>query len=110
MDSIAFYIAEQFNTKILDALYKVNRYGSKAKLVWNEICTQDKLEKTNLLMSAIQSGVIIPEEVREYVLQAFDLKPNEVEYNKAKKEKKKLEKAIQNKPQEDEEEDTTNKE
>jgi hypothetical protein len=110
MDSIAFYIAEQFNTKILDALYKVNRYGSKAKLVWNEICTQDKLEKTNLLMSAIQSGVIIPEEVRSYILHAFDLKPNEVEYKKAKTEKKKLEKAMQNKPQEDEEEDTTNKE
>jgi hypothetical protein len=90
MDSIAFYICEQFNQKVLDILYTANKYGSKAKLVWNEISTDDKLEKTNLLMSAIQSGVIIPEEVREYILQAFDLRPNELEYNKAKKEKKKL--------------------
>ena len=117
MDSIAYSITEQFTSKILDALYKHNKYGSRAKMFWNEISTVDKLEMTNSMMNAINGGVLSPEEVRAYVLQAFNLEADEASYNKMKKDKEKAKKESLNVqqvgkviPKKDKEKDTTDEE
>lgn len=90
LDSVAWSIAEQFTKKILAPLKEYNKYGSSAKMVWNEISTEDKLDKANILMQAIDKGAILPTEARQYILQSNDLMGNDEEYKKYVEEKKKL--------------------
>lgn len=92
MDSVSYSIGEQFTTKILDDLYVRNKLGSKAKMVWNEVSTEDKIDKTKILLDSITSGVILPTEAREYILLSNDLKGDDLEYKKVQEEKKKQEK------------------
>jgi len=80
---------EQFNTKILDYLYKFNEYGSKAEIEWNDISLDDKVQITEKLVNAVQAGLLAPEEVREYVINAFYLKKDDNAYNQMKKDKEK---------------------
>lgn len=99
MDSVSWSIAEQFTKKILDYLYEYNNYGSKAKMVWNEISTEDKIDKAKILMEAIDRGAILPIEARNYILQSNDIEGNEEEYKKEMKKREKLEKQQNTKTQ-----------
>jgi hypothetical protein len=94
LDSVAWSIAEQFTKKILVPLKEINKYGSYAALIWNEISTEDKYDKSKTLLNAISAGAILPSEAREYILQAFDLKGKEDEYTKMIEEKKEMEKKM----------------
>lgn len=92
MDSISFSIAEQFTSKILDVLYEVNEYGSPAKMIWNEISTEDKMDKAKILMDAIDKGALAPIEARKYILQSNDIEGDDSAYNKMIKDQKDKEK------------------
>jgi hypothetical protein len=71
---------EQFNQKILDYIYKYNEYGSKAELKWNDVSLEDKTSKANTLLSAIDKKVVSPEEVRKFILTAYDIEENKSAY------------------------------
>jgi hypothetical protein len=88
MDSLSYATAEQFTTKILDYLYEFNGYGSRAKMTWNDISTEDKEIKSKILFEGIVNKAIAPEEIRDYLLTSNDIVPNESAYNKMIKEDK----------------------
>lgn len=80
MDSLADSIAEQFTKKILNYIKDVNKYSSYAVMEWNDVSTEDKLEKSNILLSAITSGAILPQEARKYILHSNDIEGDEEDY------------------------------
>lgn len=88
LDSVSWSIAEQFTKKILNPLKERNKYGSYAIMEWNEISTEDKVDKAKVLMDAIDKGIIAPVEAREYILRSNEIKPLDNEYKKLNKEKK----------------------
>ena len=87
---------EQFNKKILDYIYQYNEYGSKAELKWNDICLDDKIQKADMMIKAVQSGILAPEEARKYMLVSYDIQENELAFNKMKQDKEKALKASEN--------------
>lgn len=84
LDSQAKETAEEFNVMILDELNRVNRYGSKAKIIWGNVAAEEKNEKISRLMDAVNSAVIAPEEARPYVLISENIKADETAYKKYK--------------------------
>jgi hypothetical protein len=82
-------LEEQFNKKVLDKVYQYNKMSSKAKLIWNDVCLDDKIEKAKMMLEGIAAGVISPEEARKYMLTAYDIAPDEEAYKAFKKEKAK---------------------
>jgi hypothetical protein len=85
LNSIARVIAEQFNTKILDALYKVNEYNSKAMLVFNNVSTDDKEDVINQMMNLAKMNALTTGEVREYAKNVLDLDTDDEEWEKLQK-------------------------
>lgn len=79
---------EQFNTKILDYLYQFNEYGSKARIEWNDISLDDKVQISGSLLNAVSNGILAPEEVRPYFINSYYLKQDDSAYNQMKKDKK----------------------
>jgi hypothetical protein len=74
--------SDQFNKQILDYLYRYNNYGSKAQLKFNDVSIDDKIQKTDKLLLAIDKKVVSPEEVRGYLLKAFDITEDKTSYQK----------------------------
>jgi hypothetical protein len=97
LDSIADSLAEQFTTKILDKLYEKNNYGSKAKMIWNNISTEDKFDKSKILLDCAEKKAITPRELRKFVNQIFGVELDEEDFNKfVKKEEENIKKQLEN--------------
>lgn len=88
LDSVAKETAEEFNVMILDELNRVNKYGSKAKIIWGNVAAEEKNDKISRLMAAVAGKVIAPEEARPYILISENLKSNDVAYKRYIKETK----------------------
>lgn len=82
LDSEAKSTAEEFNVMILDELNRVNKYGSRAKIIWGNVAAEEKNEKISRLMDAVNGQVIAPQEARPYVLISENIKPDEAAYKK----------------------------
>lgn len=79
---------EQFNQKILDYIYQFNEYGSKATLEWNDISLEDKIATAEIMLKAVETGALAPEELRKYMIVSYGIEQNDEAYNQMKKDKK----------------------
>lgn len=77
LNSLADEIATQFNSQILDVLYEVNGYGSKAALVWNEVSVDDRSDMVPMLKTLSDMKAIAPEEARAYAKNVLDLETDD---------------------------------
>ena len=98
LESIADHLASQYNKLILDVLDEVNGYGSKAKLTFGNIVAEEKNDKINRLISAVESGILAPKEARKYVLSAEEIEPDESAFKKHSESSKRKPKKIPDKP------------
>jgi len=85
LDSEARNTAEEFNVQILDVLYRVNGYASKAKVIWGDVAAEDKSDKVRRLLDSVNAGVISPEEARTYILKSEDILENKESFIKHNK-------------------------
>jgi hypothetical protein len=91
MNSVGKIIASQFTKLILDEIYKVNKFSSKAVMKWGNVSVDDKEIKSNILFNAIEKGIIAPKEGRKLILKALDIEGDDSifeEYFKEQKKKK----------------------
>jgi hypothetical protein len=86
LNSCARTIAEQFTSKILDVLYEVNGYGSKAIMKWNNVSIEDRTDIVALLDVAFKDGAITAREYRNYIKNVFDLETDDEDWERAQKE------------------------
>jgi hypothetical protein len=86
MDALSSSLAEQFTSKILDPLYEMNGYGSKAVMKWNNVSTEDKLDTSKMLYDALDRKALTPREVRNYLKNILDVELDDKEFNKMLKE------------------------
>ena len=94
LESVAKDTVSQFNSLILDELHRVNNYGCRAKLKWGTIAAEERNDKVNREMVAIDNAVVAPEEVRPNFLtsEGIDAIPKAYErhLNSAKAKPKKI--------------------
>lgn len=90
LNSVAYDISEQFTTKILDVLYEVNGYGSKAVLVWNNVSVDDRNDMVALIKTLYDMGSISPREARSYAKNILDLETDDEEYEEYMKSAERL--------------------
>lgn len=86
LNSVAQNIATQFSSKILDELYRINNYGSKAVMIWNNVSVEDRGDVVPMLKTLFDMGALTVEEVRNYAKNVFDLETDDEEWKKAQKE------------------------
>jgi len=73
-------IANQFTSKILDVLYEVNKYGSKAIMKVNNVSIDDRSDMIPMLKTLSDMGSITPREARNYAKNVFDLETDDEEW------------------------------
>jgi len=86
LNSVANNIATQFSSKVLDELYRINGYGSKAVMVWNNVSVDDRSDVVPMLKTLSDIGAITAGEIRNYAKNVFDLETDDEEWEKAQKE------------------------
>ena len=86
LNAIARTISEQFDSKILDALKRVNNYGSDAKLKFNNVSTDDKADTIDQLMNLQKMGALAVSEIRNYAKNVLDLETDDEAYEQEKAE------------------------
>ena len=82
LNAVAYDIATQFTTKILDVLKEVNGYGSHSALIWNNVSVDDRSDMVALLKTLYDMGSISPREARNYAKNVLDLETDEEDYKK----------------------------
>lgn len=85
LNSVAMDIAQQFTHNILDAIYEVNGYGSKAIMKWNNVSTDDKSDIVTQLTLAVDKSAITPKELRMYLKNVYDLETDDEDWQRAQK-------------------------
>lgn len=73
LEHIVKKFAAQFKKYILKPLAKSHDIPEVADIVFGDIIAEDKAGKNERLMAAVRNGVLSPEEVRPYIIQAEDL-------------------------------------
>lgn len=84
-NAVAGTIADQFSSKILDVIYKVNGYGSKAVMIWNNVSMDDRSDMIPMLKTLSDMGSITSREARNYAKNVFDLETDDEEWELAQK-------------------------
>ena len=82
LNALADEISTQFNSQILDYLYDINNYGSKAKLIWNEISVEDRSGMIAYLKTLYDIKAISPEEIRKYARDVMFLETDDNAWKK----------------------------
>lgn len=91
LNAIWFSLATQFTQKILDVIYEVNGYGSKAVMKANSVSTEDRTEFIGLLKTLSDIGkdtgvpVVTPREIRNYAKNVLNLETDEEDYAEYKR-------------------------
>lgn len=94
LEHIAKKFSSQFRKWVLRPIAKTNNIPEVAEIKFGDIIAEDKNDKSNRLLAAVMKGVLAPEEVRPYILNAEDLQENPEAYkafrNTAKSNPKKI--------------------
>jgi len=85
LNAVARTIADQFSSKILNVLCKVNGYGSEAVMKWNNVSVDDRSEAVTQLDILAKDGAITTRELRNFVKNVYDLESDDEEWEEAQK-------------------------
>jgi hypothetical protein len=90
LNAFARTIASQFTSKVLDVLYEVNGYGSKAIMKWNDVSVEDRTDFVAILHQLFEDGAITQRELRNYAKNVFNLETDDEDWERAQKKAEQL--------------------
>lgn len=109
LEHIAKKFCSQFKKYVLKPIAETNNLPEVPNIVFGDIIAENKDSKNNRLLAAVMKGVLAPEEVRPYMLDAEDLEENKEAYDRFRNTAKSKPKKIPPAPFPSEEDNTDNK-